>query len=310
MMAFDRSNPLSNLSLDDERYLNQPLSPQSRPMDLFPVKASDPLPGHWSYDSAIDLFSLNPVDMDPVSFDFADSLANPDSKDLFLDPFETPTGISGFSVPNAEDTVSLSSDLDSDDQSWSTGMRHSVDSAASETPAMDNQPSKPVTRSSQSQLRSQPQSHRSTSSTRWSSSPEIKPQEYVASRAEKTSSGRKTRSFSHDSHRSSTSQDPQTRNAAKRAAHNVIEKRYRTNMNAKFLALEKAISPAGVHKQPPAQAPRGGTGSLKKSEILTNALVYIEGVQQENQALHKELALLKQNLLPGGIWRHGKPPRA
>lgn len=108
-MAFNRTG-LSNLSLEDERYLNQQLSPQSRPMEPFPTtKASDSLPGNWSYDSAIDLFSLNPADMDPVSFDFADSLTSPDSKDLFMDPFGTPTAISGFSMPTAEDTVSLSS---------------------------------------------------------------------------------------------------------------------------------------------------------------------------------------------------------
>lgn len=108
-MAFN-STGLSDLSLEDERYLNQQLSPQSHPMELFPTtKTSDPLPGNWSYDSAIDLFSLNPADMDPVSFDFGDSLTSPDSKDLFMDPFDTPTAISGFSMPTAEDNVSLSS---------------------------------------------------------------------------------------------------------------------------------------------------------------------------------------------------------
>ena len=109
-MTFNRTS-LSNLSLEDERYLNQQLSPQSRPMELFPTtktQASDPLPGNWSYDGGIDLFSLNPADMDPVSFDFADSLTA-DSKDLFLDPFGTANAISGFSMTTAEDTVSLSS---------------------------------------------------------------------------------------------------------------------------------------------------------------------------------------------------------
>lgn len=108
-MAFNGTG-LSDLSLEDERYLNQQLSPQSRPMELFPTtKTSDPLPDNWSYDSAIDLFSLNPADMEPVSFDFGDSLTSPDSKDLFMDPFGTPTAISGFSMPTAEDAVSLSS---------------------------------------------------------------------------------------------------------------------------------------------------------------------------------------------------------
>ena len=77
-------------------------------------------------------------------------------------------------------------------------------------------------------------------------------------------------------------------------------------MNAKFVSLEQAISPAGVQKS----TPKAGTGSLKKSEILSNALSYIDSIQQENQALHKELAMLKQNMLPGGMWRHPKQPRA
>jgi hypothetical protein len=104
-------------------------------------------------------------------------------------------------------------------------------------------------------------------------------------------------------------QDSQGRNAAKRAAHNIIEKRYRTNMNAKFLALEQAISPAGVQKASRA-GPGSGAGSLKKSEILSNALTYIERIQQENLAVQKELTMIKQGLVPGGMWRgstkHGR----
>ncbi|KAJ5198580.1 uncharacterized protein N7498_007697 [Penicillium cinerascens] len=283
-MAFNRPNTLSTLTLEDERYLNQDLSPQSRPMDMF--KGSELLPGNWTYGCAIDLFSLNATDMDPVSFDFASSLTTADTKDLFMNPFGTTTAIDGFTMPIAEDAVSLSSDLDSDDQSWSIGMRQSIDMAIHEEPI--NKPSKPNTRSS---------SQRTSSSSAWSSSPEIKPQEYLTPTPKTT--GRKTRSLSHDSNRSS-SQDPQIRNAAKRAAHNVIEKRYRTNMNAKFLALEKAVSPAGAAKQ------SRGAGSLKKSEILSNALSYIESIQQESAALNKELALLKQNLLPSAMWRQNQ----
>lgn len=295
MAAFSRPNPMSTLTAEDERYLNQQLSPDARPMEMFPgTKTNDPLPVNWAYDSAIDLFSVNPADMDPVSFDFSE-MTNADTKDLFMDPFGTPTAINGFSMPTTDEAISPSSELDSDDQSWSTGARQSIDLALPE-PSLN--PNKPTTRNSSQ-----------SSSARWSSSPDIKAEDYTAPRPQKqstttTSSGRKTRSLSQDSNHS-TNQDPQTRNAAKRAAHNIIEKRYRTNMNAKFLSLEKAISPAGVHKQ----TSRAGAGSLKKSEILTNALTYIDNVQQENQALHKELALLKQNLLPGGIWRHSKQSR-
>ncbi|OKP10212.1 hypothetical protein PENSUB_4386 [Penicillium subrubescens] len=309
-MAFNRT-ALSNLSLEDERYLNQQLSPQSRPMELFPTtKASDPLPGNWSYDSAIDLFSLNPAEMDPVSFDFADSLTNADSKDLFMDSFGTPTAISGFSMPTAEDTVSLSSDLDSDDQSWSMSARPSIDMTSPTS-------TKPTTRASITST----SPTTSTSSTRWSSSPEIKPQQYNPPQT-RTDKRRKTRSLSDESNTSSSSaqqppstsasiaQDPQGRNAAKRAAHNIIEKRYRTNMNAKFLALEKAISPAGVQKSSRAAGVGAGAGSLKKSEILSNALAYIERIQQENMAVQKELAMFKQGIVPGGMWRGSKHGRS
>lgn len=74
-------------------------------------------------------------------------------------------------------------------------------------------------------------------------------------------------------------------------------------MNAKFVALEKAMSGSGVQKPT-----KGGSGpaSLKKSEILTNAIAYMQELQDENAALQKELTLLKQNLLPGGLWRHSK----
>ena len=151
--------------------------------------------------------------------------------------------------------------------------------------------SKPVSGSSTSQ-----------NTSRWSSSPEIKAQEYTPRATKSISSSRKTRSISQESTRLSTDQDNQGRNAAKRAAHNIIEKRYRTNMNAKFVALEKATSPNNMHKQ----TPRAGAGSLKKSEILSNALAYIEHVQHENQAMQKELSLLKQNLPIGGVWRQSK----
>ncbi|KOS40978.1 hypothetical protein ACN38_g8151 [Penicillium nordicum] len=296
IMACNRSNEIPNLSIDQGTYLGQQLSPQSRPADFF--ERPDPLAANWSYDNAIDLFSINPTDMEPVSFDFADNLTNLESKDLFNDPFAS-SGISGFSMP--EDAASLSSEFESDDQTWpSAPTRQSIDSNAFETQST-NQSSNYI--SSQPQ----PQSKTCSSSTRWSSSPEMKEEEIATPQPSKptTSTSRKTRSFSRDSNRSSTGgQDPQMRNAAKRAAHNIIEKRYRTNMNAKFVSLEQAISPSGVQKHA-----KVGAGSLKKSEILTNALTYIDGIQQENQALHKELALLKQNLLPGGIWRHSKNPR-
>lgn len=100
----------------------------------------------------------------------------------------------------------------------------------------------------------------------------------------------------------------------KKAAHNAIEKRYRTNMNAKFVALGGAIPSfrtrplvnstgvKGVRK-----SVRDGSQPQNKSEILTNALAYIQELQEENRLLQTELNVLKDNLLPGSIWRpcHG-----
>jgi hypothetical protein len=199
----------------------------------------------------------------------------------------------------------ITQDLDSDDQSWSMSARPSIDMTMTSPTS-----TKPTTRASITSTSP------STSSTRWSSSPEIKPQVYNPPTT-RTDKRRKTRSLSDESNTSSSSssaqqpaQDPQGRNAAKRAAHNIIEKRYRTNMNAKFLALEKAISPAGVQKSSRAGGIGGGAGSLKKSEILSNALAYIERIQQENLAVQKELAMFKQGIVPGGMWRGSKHGRS
>ena len=87
------------------------------------------------------------------------------------------------------------------------------------------------------------------------------------------------------------------RNAAKRAAHNVIEKRYRTNMNAKFVALEKACAggPSSGSDSPGDGAEvKASSSSLKKSEILSNAIAYMHGLQDQNRYLHKEIAVLRQ----------------
>lgn len=76
-------------------------------------------------------------------------------------------------------------------------------------------------------------------------------------------------------------------------------------MNAKFVSLEKAMNGGnGVQKS----SRSGGSASLKKSEILSNAIAYMHGLQEENRYLQKELAIAKQNLVPAGIWR-GAPKR-
>ncbi|GIK07783.1 hypothetical protein Aspvir_003451 [Aspergillus viridinutans] len=291
-MAYNRPDASTAFTFDnDDRFVNQQ------------PKGPDPLSANWSYDSAIDLFSLNTMLPETFPLDIPNDMLL-DPKDFPVDLFAPPADISGFAISHSGED-SLSSDLESDDQPWSPACRvSSLDSATIDAPAVSPRTSeKPTTRRrTTTQKREQ--------ATRWSSSPEMTPQEYpVTSQATASpapapvsppaasTSRKNSRSLSTDS------QTATGRNAAKRAAHNIIEKRYRTNMNAKFVALEKAMYGSRVQKPT-----KGGSGpaSLKKSEILTNAIAYMQELQDENAALQKELALLKQNLLPGGLWRHNK----
>lgn len=122
----------------------------------------------------------------------------------------------------------------------------------------------------------------------------------------------------------SVSTDPADLNVMKRkkAAHNAIEKRYRTNMNAKFVALGDAI-PSFRHRQglhgsgknaskkslslKEGNVATAGTQQLSqnKSEVLTNALAYIRELQEQNRLLQSEVTLLKGNLLApaAAMWR-------
>ncbi|KAK9544265.1 hypothetical protein V6Z79_009935 [Aspergillus fumigatus] len=274
---------------NDDRFVNQQ------------PKGPDPLSANWSYDSAIDLFSLNTMLPETFPLDIPNDMLL-DPKDFPTDLFAPPADISGFAISHSgEDSLSS----ESEDQPWSPAYRvSSLDSTTPDAPTVSPRSTeKPATRRrTTTQKREQ--------ATRWSSSPEMTPQEYPVTSQATTSpapapvsppaastSRKNSRSLSTDS------QTATGRNAAKRAAHNIIEKRYRTNMNAKFVALEKAMSGSGVQKPT-----KGGSGpaSLKKSEILTNAIAYMQELQDQNAALQKELALLKQNLLPGGLWRHNK----
>ncbi|KAL2801578.1 hypothetical protein BJX63DRAFT_438688 [Aspergillus granulosus] len=69
---------------------------------------------------------------------------------------------------------------------------------------------------------------------------------------------------------------------ARRKAHNVIEKRYRENLNSKFAALERAMC--------------GDTSllvPLRKSNILANAVLYMEEMQTKNNKLERELKIMR-----------------
>ncbi|PYH97144.1 hypothetical protein BO71DRAFT_417253 [Aspergillus ellipticus CBS 707.79] len=302
-MAYPRSETFT-LADDERMYMNHP-SPLTRPNESF-TKGPDPLSANWNYDSAIDLFSLNTMMPETFPLEMSNEMMTLDPKDFPSDFFAPPPDISGFTISNhsGEDAAScgsLSSDLESDDQSWSPTCRVSpLEPVHMDLP-------KPSSRSVKTSSRRKTASQQPKAAPRWSSSPEITPQDYPAASvspppapASPVMNTRKTtRSMSGDSNASTGPAQATTgRNAAKRAAHNIIEKRYRTNMNAKFVALEKAMC-GGVQKPT-----KGGSASLKKSEILTNAIAFMQELQEENKALQKELVMAKQGMIPNGMWRH------
>ncbi|KAL4874878.1 hypothetical protein BJY04DRAFT_202970 [Aspergillus karnatakaensis] len=251
----------------------------------------DPLSANWSYDSAIDLFSLNTMMPESFPMDIPNDMLW-DPKDLPADFFAPPSDINGFTVSHDD---SLSSDESDESFSPTNFMSSTPPSTSLDLPspiALSAQPS-------QLQLQPQPQlidnastkrkqSTTSTTSTapRYSSSPDLAPQQPAPTNS------RKRNSTADDSNRG--------RNAAKRAAHNIIEKRYRTNMNAKFVALEKAmaVKPHGVSKSNTSAASTAGKGSssasLKKSEILSNAIAYMQELQEVNERLRKEIVGLER----------------
>ncbi|KAL4733421.1 hypothetical protein BDV11DRAFT_175701 [Aspergillus similis] len=272
----------------------------------------DPLSANWSYDSAIDLFSLNTMIPEPFPLDIPNDMLW-DAKELPADFFAAPTDINGFTVSHDE---SVSSDQESDDQSFSpTNFMASTPPSAS-TLDLPSPIAMPMNIKTEPQSTINPcttqfqQSKRkasmiSNSSSRYSS-PELSPQQpSPPPRPTTTTTGRRTRAAAN-----TTSGDENTargRNAAKRAAHNIIEKRYRTNMNAKFVALEKAMSvkTSGVSKAVSSTNSNNSNGvkssaSLKKSEILSNAITYMQELQEVNERLRKEVAALNRERRANG----------
>lgn len=279
----------------------------------------DPLSANWSYDGAIDLFSLNTMVPESFPMDIPNDMLW-DTKDLPADFFAAPTDINGFTVSHDDSLSSVCSchpmpsppsliahtnplnQDESDDQSFSpTNFMSSTPPSAIDLPSpiQTIHPSQ-----TQAQLPKRKASSISTSSTRYSSSPELLPQQpqqlQQTTTTTTSSSTRKPRS-------SAANRGEDTvrgRNAAKRAAHNIIEKRYRTNMNAKFVALDKAmaVKPAGVSKSATTtttstSASNGvkSSASLKKSEILSNAITYMQELQDANERLRKEVLALSRD---------------
>jgi hypothetical protein len=86
----------------------------------------------------------------------------------------------------------------------------------------------------------------------------------------------------------------------KTLSHNAIEKRYRNNLNSKFVALSNVLTNSGrsKYKHRRNEGSAGEQPMPKKSEIMLDALDYIHQLQTQNTSLRREIAVLKDNLLP------------
>lgn len=120
----------------------------------------------------------------------------------------------------------------------------------------------------------------------------------------------------------------------RKKAHNLVEKRYRANLNSRFAALEQAVRSKTATTVVTAASTRNTTtstststsptgttnlivkstsdtrtnGPSKKAAILKNALAYIEELRSENRTLRKELALLRRTTTYGTITGIGSSP--
>lgn len=86
-----------------------------------------------------------------------------------------------------------------------------------------------------------------------------------------------------------------------KAAHNKVEKRYRSNINAKFAALNN-ILPVFEAVQSLVKRQDGTDESVQqhrnKGEVLSEAMRYIKQLEERSRVLEGEVRILKDNLLP------------
>lgn len=85
-----------------------------------------------------------------------------------------------------------------------------------------------------------------------------------------------------------------------KAAHNKVEKRYRSNINAKFAALNNILPLSETMQsllENQEQADESVQQHRNKGEILSEALRYIKQLQDKSRVLEDEIRILKGNVL-------------
>ena len=86
-----------------------------------------------------------------------------------------------------------------------------------------------------------------------------------------------------------------------KAAHNKVEKRYRSNINAKFTALNNILPVSEivqslVERQDQFDEPM--QRHRNKGEVLSEAIRYIKQLEERGRVLEGEVRILTDNLLP------------
>ncbi|KKA21792.1 HLH DNA binding domain protein [Rasamsonia emersonii CBS 393.64] len=283
--------------------------PHLDPSSLMPFQDAST---DWMGKDALDLFSWDMPFDEP--FDVANDFVDPPA--YTTSTSASPEDYNSSSRQAPEDALSFSSlASDAESDAWSSSAPRSPTQSRMKRPSTDSIFDRPAKRSPSSAAQDDlsektvsnttttPATSAATSSTSSSSSSSSK--EDTTTRKASPKSTSQSTSQSTSSKCTTTDADTNAVMKRKKAAHNAIEKRYRTNMNAKFVALGNAIPKSAAHLSQSTnkglrKSTFGEQPPQNKSEILTGALAYIRELQEENRLLRNELNVLKENLLPGG----------
>lgn len=82
-------------------------------------------------------------------------------------------------------------------------------------------------------------------------------------------------------------------------SHNIVERRYRTNINDKIAALRDSVSTLRTAKSPQSQSNQNDAqppAKLNKGTVLSTAVEYIQSLEKDKQCLELEISNLKARL--------------
>lgn len=91
----------------------------------------------------------------------------------------------------------------------------------------------------------------------------------------------------------------QTKSLRTNKSHNLVEKRYRANLNQKITELRNVIpclhsTSATKHEKPNTPAEPEGTQKLNKATVLNKAIEYVQELETRNRLLENNIHAMKQ----------------